>query len=56
MRAVLQRVKEAAVSVADRTLGQISGGLVILLGITPQDTQKDIDYIVSKSVHLRKPV
>ena len=53
MRAVLQRVKEAAVSVADRTLGQISGGLVILLGITPQDTQKDIDYIVSKSIHLR---
>ena len=40
-------------SVADRTIGQISGGLVILLGITPQDTQKDIDYIVSKSIHLR---
>ncbi|MEW6620251.1 MAG: D-aminoacyl-tRNA deacylase [bacterium] len=53
MRACLQRVKEASVSVDNKIIGKIDNGLVILLGITHQDTIKDVEYLVNKIVNLR---
>ncbi|MEW6608196.1 MAG: D-aminoacyl-tRNA deacylase [bacterium] len=53
MRACLQRVKEASVSVDNKIIGKIDNGLVILLGVTHQDTIKDVEYLVNKIVNLR---
>lgn len=53
MRAVIQRVRRAAVMVDGRTVGQIGPGLVILLGVGRGDTQEDVDWIVEKIAHLR---
>ena len=53
MRAVIQRVTRAKVTVEDRVVGEIGHGLLILLGITHHDTQSDADYLSSKIVALR---
>lgn len=53
MRAVVQRVKEAGVSVDGSLLGQIERGLVILLGVGQDDKEEDVDYLLSKIIHLR---
>lgn len=53
MRAVIQRAKDAKVMVGDKTIGQIDNGLVVLLGITHDDTDEDVDYLVNKIIHLR---
>ena len=53
MRAVVQRVKEAGVSVDGSLLGQIKRGLVILLGMGQDDREEDADYLLSKIIHLR---
>jgi D-tyrosyl-tRNA(Tyr) deacylase len=53
MRVVLQRVKEARVDIAGATVGAISTGLLILIGITSTDTQKDADYLADKVIYLR---
>lgn len=53
MRAVVQRVRRASVSVADECVGKIENGLLILVGIEPTDEQSDIDYIVKKCTQLR---
>jgi D-tyrosyl-tRNA(Tyr) deacylase len=53
MRAVLQRVKEARVEVGGRTVGAISGGLLVLLGIDRTDNDHDAEYLASKIIHLR---
>jgi D-tyrosyl-tRNA(Tyr) deacylase len=53
MRIVLQRVKEARVDVAGATVGSISTGLLILIGITSTDTQQDAEYLVDKVINLR---
>ena len=53
MRAVLQRVKQASVSVAGIPVGAIGKGLLVLLGVGAQDTAGDVAYIVTKTVHLR---
>src|SRR5699024_10860920 len=53
MRAVIQRSKQASVKVDDQTIGSIEKGLVVLLGITEQDTEADIDAIIHKLIHLR---
>ena len=53
MRAVIQRVTRAKVTVEDRVVGEIGHGLLILLGITHDDTQSDADYLSSKIVALR---
>lgn len=53
MRAVIQRVKEASVTVGERTTGQIRQGLLVLLGVSDGDTEKDVDFLVDKTVHLR---
>jgi len=53
MRAVVQRVLRAKVTVADRITGAIDGGLLVLLGAGQGDTAADLAYIVDKIVHLR---
>lgn len=53
MRAVLQRVTRARVTVEGETTGEIAGGLVVLLGIARDDTQQDAQYLLEKIVSLR---
>jgi D-aminoacyl-tRNA deacylase len=53
MRIVLQRVSRAHVDVARETVGSIGPGLMILLGVTHQDTREDVDYLAQKVVQLR---
>jgi D-tyrosyl-tRNA(Tyr) deacylase len=53
MRAVVQRVSEAAVLVADESVGSIGQGLLIFLGIGKHDTVRDIDWMADKIVNLR---
>src|SRR5215813_6051236 len=53
MRAVVQRVTRASVTVDEQLIGEIKSGLVVLLGIAPDDKQEDIDYLVNKIAALR---
>jgi D-tyrosyl-tRNA(Tyr) deacylase len=53
MRAVVQRVSRAKVTVGDRTTGAIEMGLLVLLGAGQGDTATDVAYIVDKIAHLR---
>jgi len=53
MRTVIQRVSEASVTVEGEVIGQISWGLLILLGIEPEDGQEDIDWLCRKIVNMR---
>ncbi|MFG6148412.1 D-aminoacyl-tRNA deacylase [Halobacillus sp. B23F22_1] len=53
MRAVIQRSAEASVIVEEKTVGQIKQGLVILLGVTQDDSEEDARYLASKIPHLR---
>lgn len=53
MRAVVQRVTRSKVEVEDQLIGQIDKGLMVLLGVSQDDTPKDIDYMVDKIVNLR---
>jgi len=53
MRAVVQRVKSASVTVDDKIVSSIGNGFLVLLGVENGDTQQDIDYIVSKITGLR---
>lgn len=53
MRAVLQRVSEASVSVDGQVVGRIGRGLLIYLGVAAGDQTADIEYIVSKIRDLR---
>jgi D-tyrosyl-tRNA(Tyr) deacylase len=53
MRVVIQRVNEAHVDVAGRTVGSIRTGLLVLVGVTSTDTPKDAEYLADKIVHLR---
>lgn len=49
MRAVLQRVSRASVTVADRVVGEIARGLLVLVGVETDDGPDDRDYIVNKT-------
>ena len=53
MRAVIQRVSSAAVRVGSRTTGSIDRGLLILVGVSPDDTDEDIAYLANKTVNMR---
>ena len=53
MRAVIQRVSRAQVSVGEEVVGKIGAGLLVLLGIAKTDTQADADYLAGKIVGLR---
>lgn len=53
MRAVVQRVSKAKVTVDEEIVGKIDKGLMVLLGVGGEDTEKDLDYIYKKVVGLR---
>lgn len=53
MKLVIQRVRQASVTVADQTVGQIGQGLCVLAGIAPSDTEADLDKMAEKLAHLR---
>jgi D-tyrosyl-tRNA(Tyr) deacylase len=53
MRAVIQRVRRANVTVDKQVVGEIKNGLVVLLGIARDDTQQDVEYLINKIVALR---
>jgi D-tyrosyl-tRNA(Tyr) deacylase len=53
MRVVIQRVKEASVSVQGVKISEIQKGLLILVGVETQDTQQDINWLVAKVAKLR---
>ncbi len=53
MRAVIQRVVEARVAVAGRTVGEIGQGILVLLGVEKQDQIDDADYLAAKTSGLR---
>ena len=53
MRAVVQRVTRASVTVEDEVVGEIENGLVVLLGVARDDTREDADYLAAKIAALR---
>jgi D-aminoacyl-tRNA deacylase len=53
MRAVLQRVTRSRVVVEGETVGETGAGLVVLLGVARDDTERDARYLVEKTVSLR---
>jgi D-tyrosyl-tRNA(Tyr) deacylase len=53
MRAVVQRVSRAQVTVNGEIMGQIGLGLVVLLGVSRDDTEADANYLSEKVAHLR---
>ena len=53
MRAVVQRVTKASVSVEDAVVGAIASGLLVLLGVSKKDTTASADYVVEKLLGLR---
>ena len=53
MKALLQRVTGAMVSVADKEVGRIGRGLVVFIGVASEDAEKDVRYLVQKVVNLR---
>ncbi|MDP5170434.1 MAG: D-aminoacyl-tRNA deacylase [Bacteroidia bacterium] len=53
MRALIQRVSQASVTIEGQLHGQIGAGLLVLLGIAPDDTHADIDWLIRKITLLR---
>jgi len=51
--AVVQRVTEGDVRIQDEVVGEIGPGLLVLLGVSQTDEEKDADYLAEKIVHLR---
>lgn len=53
MRAVVQRVSQASVRVDQKEIANIEKGLLVLLGVEPDDTQADLQYMTSKIAQMR---
>jgi D-tyrosyl-tRNA(Tyr) deacylase len=53
MRAVIQRVSKASVTIDNKIFSQINNGLLVLLGIEDADTKEDIEWLSAKIVNLR---
>lgn len=53
MRAVIQRVSRAKVSVENEIIGEIGRGILILLGVAVEDSETDAVYLLEKTVNLR---
>lgn len=53
MRAVLQRVRSASVSIGGEAVGKIGKGFLVLLGISPEDTEREGDFLLDKLLGLR---
>lgn len=53
MRAIIQRVSQASVTVENKVISRIDKGLLVLLGVGNEDEFEDLDYLVSKTLGLR---
>ncbi|HID38419.1 MAG TPA: D-tyrosyl-tRNA(Tyr) deacylase [Calditrichaeota bacterium] len=53
MKVVVQRVRDASVSIDGEVVGQIERGLLLLIGIAQNDTEEDIRFVADKCVNLR---
>lgn len=53
MRAVVQRVKRASVTVGQEVTGEIGKGLLVLLGVSVRDTERDAAHLAEKTLNLR---
>lgn len=53
MRALIQRVNNAKVTVKDQLISQIGKGFLVFLGVTHSDTESEINYLVEKIANLR---
>ena len=53
MKAVVQRVRGAAVSVEGREIGRIGPGLLVFLGVAQGDTEREVDFLAKKVLNLR---
>ncbi len=53
MKAVIQRVRKAKVTVEGEVIGQIGQGIVILLGVKEGDTEEEVSWLARKCVNLR---
>ena len=53
MKAVIQRVRSASVEVDGETVGSCGHGLLVLLGVAPEDTEEDLERMVQKMVKMR---
>ena len=53
MKAVIQRVRSASVSVDNKIIGEMATGFLILLGVEQGDAQDDLNYLVKKTIGLR---
>jgi D-tyrosyl-tRNA(Tyr) deacylase len=53
VRALLQRVRNASVTIGDTTVGSIGGGLVVLLGVTHDDGDREVTVLAGKILNLR---
>ena len=53
MRVVIQRVSEASVTIENKLKSKIDKGLLVLLGVCPDDDQSDVDWLIKKIINLR---
>lgn len=53
MRLVIQRASDASVTIDGKVTGAIETGFVVLVGVTHEDTQDDVNYLVNKVINLR---
>lgn len=53
MRLVIQRCLESSVSIEGKIVGEIKHGVVVLVGFTKNDSEKEINYLVDKLINLR---
>jgi len=53
VKVVIQRAKNASVTVNEKQIGAIDFGFVVLVGVTEEDSLKDVESIVNKMIHLR---
>jgi D-tyrosyl-tRNA(Tyr) deacylase len=53
VKALLQRVTKASVSIGGEVVGRIGQGLVVFVGVASGDTEKDVQYLVQKTANLR---
>ncbi|KAJ1943027.1 D-tyrosyl-tRNA(Tyr) deacylase [Kickxella alabastrina] len=53
MRAVLQKVLQASVTVSDKVVGKIGPGVCVLIGISHEDTRDDLEYMAKKILSMR---
>lgn len=53
MKALLQRVSQASVTIAGAEVASIAGGLLVLVGIEPEDTQSSVEKMLHKLLNYR---